>query len=93
MQSQIENAMKVTSSNRAAARYLRVSFDFYKKWAQLYKNSEGASLYEAHKNQGGAGVSKAHLPKNSQGHKIPLDEILMGKYPNYPRKKLFKKIL
>lgn len=49
LQSQIEAAMKVTRSNRAAAIYLRVSYKFYKKFALLYKNNEGVTLFDAHK--------------------------------------------
>ena len=41
LQSQIENAMKVTRSNRAAAEYLRVTYATYRKFAQLYKDSNG----------------------------------------------------
>jgi hypothetical protein len=51
MQSQIEAAMKVTRSNRAAAEYLRVGYNLYKRFAKLYKNSEGVSLFDLHKNQ------------------------------------------
>jgi len=58
LQSQIEAAMKVTRSNRAAAEYLRVSFNMYKRYAKLYKNEFGVSLFEAHKNQAGVGVTK-----------------------------------
>lgn len=89
MQSQIENAMKVTRSNRAAAEYLRVSFNLYKKFAKAYKNSEGISLYEAHANQSGKGISKIH-PSNKR---FTLDNILLGKHPQYPSEKLFRRLV
>ena len=48
----IQRAMKMTRSNRAAARYLHVSFTHYKKYAKTYKDEEsGSSLFELHKNQ------------------------------------------
>jgi len=48
LQSQIENAMKVTRSNRSAAEYLRVTYNTYKKYAKAYKNSAGVTLFDAH---------------------------------------------
>lgn len=89
MQSQIENAMKVTRSNRAAAEYLRVSFNLYKKFAKAYKNDQGISLYEAHTNQSGRGISKVH-PSNKR---FTLDDILLGKHPQYPSEKLFRRLI
>ena len=65
----ILNAMDKTSSNRAAARYLHVSFNHYKKFAKLYKNDKGIDLWEAHKNQAGQGIPK--LLRNSGKIKIP----------------------
>jgi len=89
LQSQIEGAMKVTRSNRAAAEYLRVSFNMYKRYAKRYVNDQGVSLFEAHKNQAGVGVVK-HRVSDSR-HKV--DDILLGKHPNYPPYKLFKRLL
>jgi hypothetical protein len=37
----IVGAMNKTLSNRAAARYLNVSYQHFKKWAKLYQNKEG----------------------------------------------------
>ena len=89
MQSQIENAMRVTRSNRAAAEYLRVSYNLYKKYAKLYKNSQGVSLFQAHLNQAGSGIPKTHVSQK----RFPLDDILLGKYPQYPREKLLRRML
>jgi len=56
---QIVAAMGVTLSNLAAARYLHVSYQHYKKWAKLYTDVEtGKSLLELHKNQCGKGIPK-----------------------------------
>jgi hypothetical protein len=56
---QIQLAMRHTLSNKAAARYLNVSYIHYKMWAKRYHEFEGGrSLFEAHKNQAGKGVPK-----------------------------------
>jgi len=89
LQSQIEQAMKVTRSNRAAAEYLRVSYNLYKRFAKLYKNSEGVPLFDAHLNQSGLGISKTHVSKK----RFQLDDILLGKYPQYPREKLMRRMI
>lgn len=89
MQSQIENAMKVTRSNRAAAEYLRVSFNLYKKFAKAYKTDAGISLYQAHANQCGKGISKVH----PSSKRFTLDDILQGKHPQYPAEKLFRRLI
>ena len=55
----ILSAMSRTRSNRAAARYLSVSFVHYKKYAKEYKDeATGVSLWEKHMNQSGAGIPK-----------------------------------
>tara|TARA_R100001460_G_C3520126_1_gene172476 strand:+ start:55 stop:408 length:354 start_codon:yes stop_codon:yes gene_type:complete len=71
----ILNAMDKTSSNRAAARYLHVSFNHYKKFAKLYKNDKGVDLWEAHKNQAGQGIPK--LLRNS-GTEVGIFDIVNG---------------
>lgn len=89
LQSQIEAAMKVTRSNRAAAEYLRVGYNLYKRFAKMYKNEEGVSLFEAHFNQCGSGISKTHVSQK----RFQLDDILLGQYPQYPREKLLRRML
>jgi len=89
LQSQVENAIRVTRSNRAAAQYLRVSYVLYKKFAKLYKNHEGIPLYDLHKNQSGRGVSKVHHNKL----KHELDDILLGKHPSYSSAKLIRRLI
>jgi len=89
MQSQIETAMKVTRSNKAAVEYLRVSYGLYKRFAQMYKDDRGVSLFKAHMNQAGSGISKTHVSQK----RFKLDEILLGKYPQYPRDKLMRRMI
>ena len=91
LQAQIEQAMKVTRSNRSAAEYLRVGYNLYKRFAKLYKDpTTGKSLFELHKNMEGKGISK-----NSAADKrrFKLDDILTGKHPQYPRERLLKRIM
>jgi uncharacterized protein (DUF433 family) len=61
----IVRAMKYTKSNRAAARYLGVSYQHYKPWAKRYKMDDGdieaLNLFDLHKNQSGKGIPK-YLP-------------------------------
>jgi hypothetical protein len=54
----VERAMKYTKSNKAAARYLGLSFKTYKNIASQFKNEEGKSLYELHLNPSGLGIPK-----------------------------------
>jgi hypothetical protein len=58
----ILRAMRFTKSNRAAARYLGVSYQHYKPWAKQYKINDGdiesLNLFELHKNQSGKGIPK-----------------------------------
>jgi hypothetical protein len=89
MQSQIETAMKVTRSNRAAAEYLRVGYNLYRKFAKLYRDGNGVPLFDLHKNQSGHGISKTHASKK----RFKLDDILLGKYPQYPREKLLRRLI
>ena len=55
----IRNAMKHTQSNHQAARYLRLSYDTYKKYAKLYVDQEtGKTLFDLHKNEAGKGINR-----------------------------------
>jgi hypothetical protein len=74
----ILRAQKMTRSNMAAARYLHVSYNHYKKYAKMYKNDDGVTLLEAHMNQAGEGIPKFAL---AGGKEIPLLDLLEGKVP------------
>jgi hypothetical protein len=54
----VVSAMDKTKSVRAAARYLNCSYQHLKKYMRVYKNEDGVSLFEAHKNQCGKGIPK-----------------------------------
>jgi len=57
---QIVAAMSQTLSNKAAARYLHVSYIHFKKWAKTYDATEEGykNLFEQHLNQAGKGIPK-----------------------------------
>jgi len=55
---QIERAIRETMSNKAAARFLGVSYKTYKKYARMYRNEEGVDLFEVHKNQAAKEIPK-----------------------------------
>lgn len=70
---QIRQAMKHTKSNRAAARYLNVSFPTYALYAKTYLDQElGKTLYDLHSNQFGKGI-----PKFQRSSKEPRMEELL----------------
>ncbi len=72
----VEIAMHHTSSNSAAARYLGITFGTYKKYASLYKDINGISLYDKHNNRGGIGIKKANGKKL---YEKLLREVVTGK--------------
>jgi len=71
-------AQKMTRSNKAASRYLHVSYPHFKKYALLYKDESGKSLLEVHKNQAGKGIPK-HL--TNSGKEPPLMDLIEGRVP------------
>ena len=85
-------AMKMTRSNRAAARYLHVSYNHYKKYAKMYKTDDGISLLEAHKNQAGKGIPKF---LSSGGKEPPLIDLIEGRIPveHFDPKKIKQRII
>jgi hypothetical protein len=89
----ILRAMKTTRSNRAAARYLHVSFTHYKKYAKTYKDEEtGSTLYELHKNQAGKGIPKF---LSNGGKEPPIMDLIEGRVPveHFDPKKIKQRIV
>jgi len=63
----------------AAARYLHVSYNHYKKYARMYKDDQsGLPLLEVHKNQAGKGIPK-YL--TSKGKEPPIIDLIEGRVP------------
>lgn len=75
---QILRAMSQTLSNRAAARWMGVSYVHYKKWAKTYDATEAGyeNLFEQHLNQAGKGIPK-YLRAN--GPEPALKDIVEGR--------------
>ena len=91
-ESEIRYAMANTKSCAAASRFLKVSYEAFRKYAKLYTDSEsGKTLFELHKNKAGKGIPRAFKPR-LRGHYGLLD-ILEGKYPNYPYSRLKARLL
>ena len=65
---QILAAQAKTKTNMAAARYLHVSYQHYKKWAKLYK------LFDSHKNQSGKGIPKFLKGPKKMPHMLEIIE-------------------
>ena len=89
----IQRAMKMTRSNRAAARYLHVSFTHYKKYAKTYTDEEtGSSLFELHKNQAGKGIPKF---LSNGGKEPPIIDLIEGRVPveHFDPKKIKQRLI
>ena len=63
-------AQAKTKSNMAAARYLHVSYQHYKRYAKMYK------VFEGHKNKSGKGIPKF---LKSKGKEPALLDIIEGR--------------
>lgn len=89
----IQRAMKMTRSNRAAARYLHVSFTHYKKYAKTYSDeTTGTSLFELHKNQAGKGIPKF---LSNGGKEPPILDLIEGRVPveHFDPKKIKQRLI
>lgn len=77
----ILRAYSKTLSNRAAARYLGVSFFTLKKYARNYIDEKtGKTLWEIHKNPSGRGIPKF---LSNKGKEPALIDIVEGRVPIY----------
>lgn len=84
LESEIKKAQSKARSAMEAARILGVSFNTYKKYAKKY------DIFEDLKNPDGNGIRKGY---NIKRGKFSLDDILKGKYPDYPVWKLKQRLL
>ena len=84
MESEIRDAQSKARSAMEAARLLGVSYNTYKKYARSY------GIFEDLKNPDGTGIRKGY---NIKRGKYSLDDILKGKYPDYPIWKLKQRLL
>lgn len=89
---EVRYVMEHTKSNTAAAKFLGIHYDTWKRYAERYFDEEsGQSLFELHKNQAGKGVHKLHRGTGFQRKDI--FEILEGKHPSYNRDKLATRLI
>lgn len=89
----ILRAMKNTRSNMAAARYLHVSYNHYKKYARTYKDEQsGLPLLEVHKNQAGKGIPKF---LSGTGRRPPIIDLIEGRVPpeHFDPKKIKQRLI
>ena len=88
----ILRAQKMTRSNMAAARYLHVSYNHYKKYAKMYKNDEGETLLQVHMNQEGKGIPKF---LTNGGKEPPLIDVIEGRVPveHFDAKKIKQRLI
>jgi len=88
----IIRAQKMTRSNMAAARYLHVSYNHYKKYAKMYKDDNGNTLLEAHMNQEGKGIPKF---LTNGGKEPPLIDLIEGRLPveHFDAKKIKQRLI
>ena len=84
LESEIKDAQKKARSAMEAARLLGVSYNTYKKYARKY------GIFEYLKNPHGTGIRKGY---NIKRGKYSLDDIIAGKYPDYPVWKLKSRLL
>jgi hypothetical protein len=92
LKSDIERAMAMTKSNRAAARYLHCSYIHYKKWAKNFTDDNGVILFDKHKNQSGKGISKF---LSNKGKEPALMDVIEGRVPidSYTPEKLKNRLI
>ena len=81
---QLKLAKENSKSAMGAARFLKVSYNTFVKYAKRY------DMLEDFKNQAGVGIAKHY---NLHSGKYNLDDILEGKYPNYDTYKLQQRII
>ena len=84
MESEIKAAQAISKSGADAADKLLVCYDTYKKYAKRY------GLFEQHRNQGGKGQTNKRSDPNKG--KYPIDDLIKGLHPHYPRHKYIKKL-
>ena len=80
LQAEVELAISKTQSAKAASRFLGVSYNTFKKYAIMYTNENGETLFDVCKNPTGKGIK--HIVDYDK--KYSLDDILIGMYPQYP---------
>ena len=81
---QLKLAKENSKSAAGAARFLKVSYNTFVKYAKRYE------MLDEFKNQAGVGIAKHY---NLHSGKYNLDDILEGKYPKYDTYKLQQRVI
>jgi hypothetical protein len=81
-ESQMKFAIQNTKSNSAAARFLNISYNTYKKYAVIH------NLFDVNKNQAGKGILKG-----GKRVKVPWKDIFANKNPNYELSNLKRRLV
>lgn len=93
-ESSIRFAMKNTKSNNEAARFLKVAISTYKRYAKKYIDPDtGESLYDLHKNQGGAGLTKYGGRRSVGNNTEYLEKVFRGEIKNPPIYAIARKMI
>ena len=78
----IRYAMQNSNSNAGAALFLNVDIKTYKKYAKLYVDLSGKSLWEIHKCVDKKGIPKKRYSNRDWLIKYTISDILAGKFPH-----------
>lgn len=81
---EIIEAQKHTKSNRSAAKYLKVGYVRYRRYAKIY------NLFDSHANPKGFGTSKGYASMPST---VPLKDIYANKRPQYSLNRLKNRLI
>ena len=81
---QLKLAKENSKSAMGAARYLKVSYNTFVKYAKKF------DMLEGFKKQAGVGIAKHY---NLHSGRYNLDDILLGKYPKYDTYKLQQRLI
>lgn len=93
-ENEIRYAQENSQSAHGAARFLRVDYDTYKKYALKYIDSAtGKTLFELHKNQAGKGTRKAVSRQSKYSALERLQPIINGERPDYKGTGLKKRLI
>ena len=88
----IRYAIENTRSNAEAARFTKVSFPTWRKYATMYTDSAtGKTLFDLHSNMAGVGITRDK--QRAKGGSYSIDKILAGEFPDYPVWKIRNRIL
>lgn len=92
-ESEIRWAMQHSTTVSEAARFLKIKYHTFKKYAEMYYDKEtGLNLYQAFRRKKrstkSGGVNMTYSPWN-----CPMEEILSGKRPNYRLDKLQARLI